>query len=182
MSPIRTGQFVVATHNDRKFQELNASAGGMLTLVPCPYNSPIVQETADSYEGNARLKAVAISRFFRSPTIGDDTGIEVDAIGGEPGVFSARYAGHREISTCNCRKLLKALRAVPAGQRTARYRTVLVAHWPDGQEVVSQGVCEGRIASTMRGELGFGYQVLFIPTDGDGRTLAEMTLEQRTLI
>jgi XTP/dITP diphosphohydrolase len=111
------------------------------------------------------------------PAIADDTGLEVDALGGAPGVYSARYAGETATYDDNVDKLVDALAGEAA--RRARFRTVAVASWPDGREVVAEGVVEGTIASERRGSGGFGYDPVFIPDDGDGRTFAEMTSAEK---
>jgi XTP/dITP diphosphohydrolase len=174
--------FILATRNQHKFQELKTVAGGSLKLIQCPANCPPAAESASTYEGNARIKAVLASDFTGFAAIGDDTGIEVDALEGGPGVRSARYAGASENSRTNCAKMLMTLREVDQDRRTARYRTVLVTHFPDGREVISEGMCEGLIAPAPRGPLTFGYQALFIPFEGDGCTFAEMKLDQRIRI
>jgi XTP/dITP diphosphohydrolase len=174
--------FIVATRNPHKLRELRAVAIGALALSPCPSNCPIVDETGNTYEENARLKAIEVSRFTGSSAIGDDTGIEVDALKGEPGIRSARYAGPAELSIDNCRKVLKALKGLSRHDRTARYHTVLVARLTDGYELVSHGTCEGHIASVPHGSKEFGYQSIFIPAEGDGRTFAEMELSERIKI
>src|SRR5262249_28403646 len=177
--PVVCRNFVVATRNQHKYRELKAAVGSLLELIQCPANCPPMEETAESYEGNARIKASTVFAFTGCPAIGDDTGIEVDALGGGPGVRSARYAGRSESSKRNCAKMLIALRGLRQEKRTARYRTVLVARLPTGQEVISEGTCEGHIAPAPRGPITFGYQALFTPLEGDGRTFAEMELNQR---
>ena len=112
------------------------------------------------------------------PAVADDTGLEVDALGGAPGVRSARYAGEAGIAADNMAKLLGALVEVGAfeqAQRKARFRTVAIVVWPDGSEVLASGAVEGHIADAPRGEGGFGYDPIFVPADGDGSTFAEMT-------
>ena len=107
--------------------------------------------------------------------IADDTGLEVDALGGAPGVRSARFAGDDATYADNCALLLERLGAVEPPQRTARFATVAIARWPDGREVAALGTVEGSIADVPRGDGGFGYDPVFVPDDGDGRTFAEMT-------
>jgi XTP/dITP diphosphohydrolase len=144
-------------------------------LVPRPDHVPDVIEDADTLVGNARLKAQAICATTGLPAVADDTGLEVDHLGGAPGVHTAYYAGATATYADNRAALLAALDGVPLAGRTARFRTVAMVVWPDGSELVCDGVCEGLIAPEERGTRGFGYDPLFIPADGDGRTFSEMT-------
>jgi XTP/dITP diphosphohydrolase len=107
------------------------------------------------------------------PAISDDTGLEVDALDGAPGVYSARYAGEGASYTDNVDKLLDALGE--RADRSARFATVAMARWPDGREIAVRGEVEGEIARVARGRSGFGYDPVFVPTEGDGRTFAEMS-------
>ena len=116
------------------------------------------------------------------PAIADDTGLEVDALGGAPGVLSARYAGDGASYQDNIDKLLRELSTVPISQRTARFRTVALIAWPDGSERIAHGVVEGRIAIEPAGESGFGYDCVFLPDEGNGRTFAEMSNDEKNLI
>ena len=146
-----------------------------VTLLPRPIEVPDVVEDADTLVGNARLKAVAICSATGRPAVADDTGLEVDALAGRPGVRSARYAGDGASDADNRRLLLSELAHLDdMADRTARFRTVVLVRWPDGGELVAEGVCEGRIAEAERGDPGFGYDAVFVPADGDGRTFAEL--------
>ena len=142
-----------------------------------------MDETEDTLEGNARLKARAVAAVAGEPAVADDTGLEVDALGGRPGVYAARYAGEAATYADNVAKLLDELDGVadPA-DRTARFRTVALVAWPDGREVVAHGVVEGHIAVEARGAGGFGYDPVFVPHDGDGRTFGEMTAEEKAVV
>jgi XTP/dITP diphosphohydrolase len=113
------------------------------------------------------------------PAIADDTGLAVDALDGAPGVYSARYAGEDATYADNVEKLLGALAGVEASARTARFSTVALAHWPDGRDVAAIGEVEGTIAGEARGTGGFGYDPLFVPDEGDGRTFAEMSADEK---
>ncbi len=168
-------RLVSATANPDKAAEIAAILGAEFDLVPRPTSIPDVVEDADTLEGNARLKANAVAAATGMPALADDTGLEVDALGGAPGVYSARYAGEHATYADNVARLLSSLDGVPRARRTARFRAVMVVAWPVGKEVVADGVCEGTIAETPRGEGGFGYDPVFVPVDGDGRTFAEMT-------
>jgi XTP/dITP diphosphohydrolase len=146
-----------------------------LHVEPRPPGLADVDETDDSLDGNARLKAMAVAVAANAPALADDTGLEVDALDGAPGVRTARYAGEHATYADNVEKLLAALRDVPDAGRTARFRTVAMVCWPDGREVLAEGVVAGRIADAARGDRGFGYDPVFIPDEGDGRTFAEMS-------
>lgn len=178
-------RFVLATANPHKAAELAEILGDAIDLVPRPAEVPDVVEDADTLAGNARLKAAAIVAATGEPAIADDTGLEVDALGGRPGVYSARYAGPAQDAGANIAKLLGELDAVGAAspqERPARFRTVMVARWPDGREVVAEGVVQGAIAPAPRGERGFGYDPVFIPAGGGGRTFAEMGPDEKHAI
>jgi XTP/dITP diphosphohydrolase len=129
--------------------------------------------------GNARLKARAICDATGIPAVADDTGLEVDALDGAPGVHTARYAGENATYADNRAKMLEALRGVDALRRTARFRTVALVAYPDGTERWAEGVCEGVIAEHERGARGFGYDAVFAPRDGNGLTFAEMSIEEK---
>jgi XTP/dITP diphosphohydrolase len=131
-------------------------------------------EDADTLAGNARLKAVTIVDAVGLPAVADDTGLEVDALGGAPGVHTGRYAGPDCTYADNRRKLLGALTGID--DRRARFRTVAMVRWPDGRELAVEGVCEGSISLGERGSGGRGYDPVFVPAAGDGRTFAEMTV------
>jgi XTP/dITP diphosphohydrolase len=174
--------FVLATANPDKAREIAATleaAGALVELVPRPADVPDVLEDGDTLEANARRKAVALCDATGHPAIADDTGLQVDALGGAPGVQSARFAGDDATYADNVRHLLERLRDVPSDRRTARFTTVAIARWPDGREVAAYGDIEGTIADTPRGDAGFGYDPVFVPTEGDGRTFAEMTAGEK---
>jgi XTP/dITP diphosphohydrolase len=140
---------------------------------------PDVVEDADTYLGNARLKATAIATAAGAPALADDSGLEVDALDGAPGVHSARFSGPGATYATNVDRLLRDLDGVPDQRRTARFRCVIVVQWPDGREVDVEGVVEGRIAFDRVGAGGFGYDPVFIPDEGDGRTFGEMTRDEK---
>jgi XTP/dITP diphosphohydrolase len=174
-----TLRLVLATANPDKAGEIVAILGSAVELVPRPEGIPDVAEDADTLEGNARLKAVAIADATGLPAVADDTGLEVDELEGEPGVRSARYAGEDATYADNVTKLLEAMEGVYPADRTARFRTVALVRWPEGREVVAEGVVEGLIASSPQGESGFGYDSVFVPNDGDGRTFAQMSAAEK---
>lgn len=171
---------VLATANVDKAAEIGAIlAGTAVDLVPRPGHVCDVEETGATLEDNARLKAVALVEATGEAALADDTGLEVDALGGGPGVYSSRYAGEGATYDDNVRKLLQELEGVPLARRTARFRTVALLRRPDGSEVVAAGEVEGVIASEARGSAGFGYDPVFVPVEGDGRTFAEMSPEEK---
>ena len=175
-------RLVLATANADKAREIRdilGAAGLRVELVSRPPDVPDVEESGETLEENARLKAVVISAATGEPAVADDTGLEVDALRGAPGVRSARYAGEHASYRDNVDKLLSELAGVPPERRTARFSTVAVARFPDGREVAAIGTIEGRIADRARGEEGFGYDPLFVPDEGDGRTFAEMSAAEK---
>ena len=177
-----TLRFVLATKNPDKAKEIAAvlaDAGAPVTLEPPDESLPDVDETGGTIEDNARLKAAAIAARTGLPAIADDTGLEVDALGGAPGVRSARFAGESATYADNVTLLLERLADVPDERRTARFATVAIARWPDGREIAALGTVEGTIARAPRGEAGFGYDPVFVPAEGDGRTFAEMRAEEK---
>jgi XTP/dITP diphosphohydrolase len=140
---------------------------------------PDVEETGSTLEENARIKAVGFAEAVGLLAVADDTGLEVDALDGAPGVYSARYAGENATYADNVEKLLRELDGVDTGRRPARFATVAIAREPAGREVVTRGEVEGVIAPSTRGIGGFGYDPVFVPAEGDGRTFAEMAADEK---
>jgi XTP/dITP diphosphohydrolase len=140
-----------------------------------------VEETGHTYLENALLKARAVARDTGEPALADDSGIEVDALGGGPGPRSARYAGASAGDEENLRALLRAVAGVPAGGRTARYRAVAAVAYPDGGELWEEGTCEGALRTSPRGTGGFGYDPIFEPAGWD-RTMAELAPKEKDRI
>ena len=176
---------VLASANPKKAKELVEILGDRVVVVSRPPEVPEVVEDADTFEGNARLKAVALVEATGLAALADDSGLEVDALGGQPGVRSARYAGEDAADADNVAKLLRALEdegAVDPADRSARFRAVLVLRRPDGAEAVASGSVEGSIAAAPSGDGGFGYDPVFVPVDGDGRTFAEMSADDKHAI
>ena len=168
-----------ASANPHKVAEIVDLMGGVVDLVPRPSDLADVVEDADTLEGNARLKAVAVCVATGLHALADDTGLEVDALDGAPGVITARFAGEGATDAQNRQKILVELDGQANDQRTARFRTVALLRFTDGREIVAHGVCEGTIAMEEIGGRGFGYDSLFIPKDGDGRTFAQMTIDEK---
>ena len=170
---------VCASANPHKVAEMMDLMGGVVAMEPRPTDVPEVIEDADTLVGNARLKARAIMQATGVAALADDTGLFVDALDGAPGVHTARYAGASASDADNRAKLLRELDGLG---RSCRFVTVALLVRPDGSEVVAEGVCEGEIALQERGSRGFGYDPLFIARDGDGRTFAEMTIEEKHVL
>ena len=158
----------LATGNAHKVGEVTAILGAGYELVA---TDPDVEESGTTFEANALLKARAVCAQTGEPSLADDSGIVVDALDGAPGIHSARWTDEGDWIP----RLLRELRARPGATRTARFVAAAAAVWPDGREIVVRGTVEGTIADAPRGEAGFGYDPIFIPDEGDGRTFAEMT-------
>ncbi len=173
-------QLVCASANPDKVAEIAAILDGLVDLVPRPEHVPEVVEDADTLIGNARLKASAICTAMGLPAVSDDTGLFVDALGGAPGVYAARYAGEDASYADNRHKLLRALGDTK--QRSAQFVSAVVVLWPDGRELAVEGVCSGTIPEKEVGTRGFGYDSVFIPDDGDGRSFAEMSDTEKNRI
>jgi XTP/dITP diphosphohydrolase len=171
-------RLVLASANPDKSKEISAilsAAVPGLDLVPRPAGLPDIEETGTTLIDNARLKAAAIAAATGVAAVADDTGLLVDALGGAPGVWSARFAGEGATYADNVAKLLRELDGVDPEKRTACFETVALVCWPDGREVAATGAVDGVIAREARGSRGFGYDPIFVPTEGDGRTFAELT-------
>jgi len=167
---------VCASANPHKVAEIFDLMGGVIDLQPRPADLGDVVEDADTLVGNARLKADAVCNATGLPALADDTGLEVDALHGAPGVRTARFAGEQATDADNRAKMLQEL---SGKTRSCRFRTVALLRFPDGREVIAEGVCEGSIAEAEIGERGFGYDPIFIARDGDGRTFAQMTVDEK---
>lgn len=174
--------FVSATGNPDKLREIVAILGDEIELLARPEGLAEPAENAATLEGNARIKALCVVEATGLSAIADDTGLEVDALGGDPGVRSARFAGESASYADNVSLLLERLEGVAASERTARFRTVALALWPDGREIIAEGIAEGSIAASPQGSNGFGYDPVFISADGNGRTLAEMSSIEKNAI
>ena len=175
-------KIVFATNNAHKLQELRQMLGDRyevlaLADIGCHEDIP---ETADTIEGNARMKAEYVKEHYGYDCFSDDTGLEIDALGGEPGVYSARYAGPGHDSEANIDKVLTKLQDVPMEKRTARFRTAIVLL--QGEEHLFEGQVEGIILTERHGTGGFGYDSIFQPVEGDGSTFAQMSPEQKNSI
>ncbi len=174
---------VLATANQDKVAEITEVFRQVflpIELVERPVDVPGIDETGSTLEENARLKARALLDATGEAALADDTGLEVFALGGAPGVRSSRYAGEHASYADNVAKLLKELDKVE--DRRARFRTVALLAFPDGTELLAEGVVSGTISRIPRGSGGFGYDPVFLPDGGGGLTFAEMSVEQKNSI
>ena len=171
-------KLVIASANPDKVAEIAIVLEGLAVLIPRPEGMPDVIEDGDDLEDNARLKAVAVCEFAGKPSVADDTGLEIDALDGAPGVYSARFAGTDATYQQNVEKVLTYLDGIQMGQRTARFKTVAIVRYPDGRELIANGTVEGHIAQKPSGDEGFGYDPIFVPVEGDGSTFAQMGKEK----
>jgi len=167
-------ELVCASANPDKVAEMAEVLEGHAVLLPRPAGMGEVVEDAGSLEGNAILKARAVCDFAGAAALADDTGLEVDALGGAPGVYSARYAGPGASYADNLARLLDQMRDVEPSQRTARFRTMAAVCFPDGTSVLAEGTVEGAITTEPRGTGGFGYDPVFAPAEAGGLTFSEM--------
>jgi len=185
---VDTVEVILATTNAHKLREIRRMLDGtrfeVISLADLP-PMPEVVEDGDTFRANADKKARTIASRLGRVAIADDSGIEVDALDGAPGVYSARFAGvHGEdADEANNRLLLDRLEATPDPERTARFRCSLAIVRPDGEALYTDGVVEGRIARSPRGDGGFGYDPLFlIEGDAEGRTMAELSADAKNAI
>ena len=176
---MRIERLVVASKNEDKLGEIEAVllGLGLVKEVVAGLDWPDIEETEPTLEGNALLKARTVAAVTGLPCLADDTGLEVAALDGAPGVRSARFAGETASYADNVRALLEKLAGI--SDRSARFRTVMALVIPGGWEVVAQGVLEGLIIDTPRGDTGFGYDPVF---DVGGRTLAELAAVEKNAI
>ena len=178
-------RIAIASRNVHKLREIGRICAdwpvGWLTPENYDASWPDVEETGRTYLENALLKARAVAAALGEPALADDSGIEVDALGGRPGPRSARFAGDRATDEQNLDELIRSVRGVPAAGRTARYRCVAALALPDGREVHSEGICEGTLVPKPRGTRGFGYDPIFLPAGWD-RTMAELADDEKDRI
>ena len=178
-------RIALASRNEHKLLEIGRICTGWpitwLTIHDHHGAWPDVEETGATYLENALIKARAVAAALGEPAMADDSGIEVDALGGKPGLRSARFAGEDATDEENLRALVQAMAGVPSGGRGARYRCVAAIAWPDGQEVHAEGVCEGSLIGKPRGAGGFGYDPIFVPVGRD-ETVAEISAVQKDRI
>jgi XTP/dITP diphosphohydrolase len=178
-------RIAIASRNAHKLREIGRICADWpvewLTVENHEGPWPDVEETGSAYLDNALLKARAGAAALGEPALADDSGIEVDALGGRPGPRSARLAGGDATDERNLEELIRALKGVPGSGRTARYRCVAVLAFPGGRELHAEGTCEGILVPKPRGARGFGYDPIFVPAGWD-RTMAELTDEEKDRI
>lgn len=173
---------VLASNNRGKVEELRQLLPAWVSVqTASEANVKLPEETGETFAENALLKARAAAEQTGSIAVADDSGLEVDALGGAPGVHSARFAGEPSNDAANNALLLERLADVPDSQRTARFRSAVAVVIPDGREHVAEGTVEGTILRQERGSGGFGYDPLFLYTPSK-RTLAELTIEEKNQI
>jgi XTP/dITP diphosphohydrolase len=177
-------QLVLATNNEDKIREIKDLLDDLpITILTRDdfLEFPDIEETGTTLEENARLKAAAIAAFCDLPALADDSGLEVDALAGAPGVYSSRYAGDNVTYHDNNVKLLTALKIVPPEHRTARFRCVIALSWGEGDVDIVEGTAEGLIAEDIGGKKGFGYDpVFYFPPAG--KRFSEMTLQEKNAV
>jgi XTP/dITP diphosphohydrolase len=172
VAPEPTRRIVFATGNAHKVEEV-ADILGPGWVVDA--RDPDVQETGDTFEANALLKARAVAASTGALAVADDSGIEIDALDGRPGIHSARWTEEHDWIP----RVLRELAGAEGDARSARYVAAAAAVWADGRDAVVRGTVEGRIAGAPRGSGGFGYDPVFVPAEGDGRTFAEMSAAEK---
>jgi len=177
-------EIVLATRNKNKVKEikkiLNGINASLLSLDDFP-GCPEVVEDGETLEANAKKKALVVSQYTKKLSLAEDTGLEVEALGGAPGIHSARFAGDNCTYEDNNKKLLKVMEKLSLGERRAKFRCVAALAKPDGEVVTCEGVCEGIIDFEMKGESGFGYDPLFLLPEY-GKTFAEIGEEMKNKI
>ena len=178
-------RIAIASHNPHKLREIRRICADWpvvwLTVDDHEGPWPDVEETGSTYLENALRKGRAVAAALGEAALADDSGIEVDALGGGPGPRSARFAGDDASDERNLEELIRSMKGVPGPGRTARYRCVAVLAYPDGRTASAEGVCEGILVSKPRGSRGFGYDPIFVPAGWD-RTMAELSDEEKDRI
>lgn len=176
-------RFIIATHNKKKCEEMHRILSPLGVEV---YTAEMLgieltdaEETGDTFAENAKIKALSGCRESGYPCIADDSGLCVDALGGEPGIYSARYSGEHGNDEENIKKLLASLSDVPDEKRTAHFSCAVCVCFPDGREISLEGKCEGKIGYEKKGDGGFGYDPVFMIGD---RSFAELTKEEKDAV
>ena len=176
-------KIVIATHNKDKFKELYHGLSSLNVDLVSLYDFPEIKEIVEDGEtlkDNALIKARAVHKITSLPAISDDTGLEVDALAGAPGVFTARYAGENCSYLDNVNKMLKEMYNIPENKRGATFKTVM-AYVDDNVELTSEGIVQGTVTRTKKGVAGFGYDPIFYVPDLE-KTFAEMKIEEKNLV
>jgi XTP/dITP diphosphohydrolase len=175
-----TMKIILATHNPHKREELLSLAGDSFEIEMLSNDFPEIPETGNTLEENAAIKSRFVFERLHQPSLADDTGLEVQALGGAPGVHTARYAGENATYKDNCRKLLHELQGID--DRRATFSTVICFTDQSGKEHLFRGSVEGNITKDFRGSNGFGYDPIFEPLEGSGKTFAQMTSEEKNCL
>ncbi|MCB0726326.1 MAG: RdgB/HAM1 family non-canonical purine NTP pyrophosphatase [Ignavibacteriae bacterium] len=179
------GKILMATNNKNKIKEIRSVLSPVNSISVFSLNdfgiTAEVTEDGKTLEDNALLKAEYVFRLLNIPSISDDTGLFVDALNGEPGIYSARYAGENATYRDNCIKLLSKLKNVKPEDRKARFESVICFYTGKGEYKFFKGVCRGKIIESERGSNGFGYDPVFVP-DGSSKTFAELTDQEKNKI
>lgn len=178
----RKESVVLATQNKGKLAELSQLLGDYFDLELRPENIGDVVEDGDTFNANALIKARYVANATGRTSLADDSGLVVDALDGAPGIYSARYAGVGSTDEQNTAKLLEELNEVEPHLRSARFVCSFALVYSDGNEIVVSATCEGDIASSVSGSAGFGYDPVFVPRDGDGRTFSEMSAHEKAAV
>ena len=178
--------FLIATHNMKKREEmsriLKPIGVNVLLAEEVGIELTDAEETGTTFEENAFIKAESGCRESNMPCIADDSGLSIDALDGAPGVYSARYSGGHGNDDKNNELVLKNLEGVPMDKRTARYVAAICCVFPDGRKITVRGECEGKIDTKMTGTGGFGYDPMFLPDAYEGRTMAELSADEKDSI
>jgi XTP/dITP diphosphohydrolase len=178
----KTPTFLIATTNQAKAYEIQRILLGRINTVRPTRQLPVVDENADSLHGNALLKARSAMRETGMSALADDTALEIDALDGRPGLYTARFAHAAGSFSVAAKELLRELEGCDSTKRTARFRTAAVAVMPDGSEVTAWGILEGSIVNHPIGDRGFGFDPIFCPVGARGRTLAELPPDESIAI
>lgn len=178
-------ELLLSTKNQHKILEIQEifksviSDCTVLSLDSYSDNATDVEETLDTIEGNAYLKSIEVFKFAQIPTLSDDSGLEIDALGGKPGVFSSRYSGENASDSSNRKRVLDELQGVDSEFRTARFRTV-ICYTDHLRTIFFEGICEGYITNEEFGERGFGYDQIFVPV-GSSKTFGQMDMSEKNV-
>lgn len=178
-------KIILATHNQGKVKELKELLKELPLEIEFLKDYPQladIEETGKTFQENARIKAATVFKATGIPTIADDSGLEVEILNGDPGVYSSRYAGQEGDDLANNKKLLGQLANIPLEKRAANFHSVICLILKDGKEIYTEGICQGKIGLESRGRNGFGYDPLFLVEPDYKKTMAELTLEGKNLI
>ena len=178
-------QLIAASQNAHKIREINEITENfgfdMISMKDAGLGDLDIEENGTTFEENSLIKAEAIVKLTQKTAIADDTGLMIDALDGAPGVYSARFSGEHGNDAANRAKVRELMKDVPAEKRTARFVCVITLLYPDGKKLVARGTCEGSIGFEELGDMGFGYDSIFIP-QGYGLTFAQMGADVKNRI